>query len=109
MGELLVRYTCSDHVLDRIERVLLPQLATVRFGVTDNRDQSFLGYACIPMASLRSGYRYIQLQHSKHPLAQLFVKLDIGIFTTAEHEDFAARIMNPIVGLQSGVALLRVV
>eukprot|EP00045_Choanoeca_perplexa_P009488 m.91824 g.91824 ORF g.91824 m.91824 type:complete len:1151 (+) comp14919_c0_seq2:95-3547(+) len=85
----------SDNVFE-IERILLPQIATLRFGVTDNRDQSFLGFACIPIASLRSGYRYIQLQHSKHPLTQLFVKLDIGIFTTAEHEDFAARIMNPI-------------
>eukprot|EP00730_Choanoeca_flexa_P016287 TRINITY_DN7664_c1_g1_i1.p1 TRINITY_DN7664_c1_g1~~TRINITY_DN7664_c1_g1_i1.p1 ORF type:complete len:1148 (+),score=314.48 TRINITY_DN7664_c1_g1_i1:83-3526(+) len=85
----------SDNVFE-IERILLPQLAMLRFSVTDNRDQSFLGYACIPMASIRSGYRYIQLTHAKHPMAQLFVKLDIGIFTAAEHEDFIARIMNPV-------------
>lgn len=83
----------------RIERILLPSLATIRFGVTDNRDQSVLGFACIPIPSLRTGFRYIQLQNAKHPLAQLFVKLDIGIFTMAEHQGFIDRIMNPIVSI----------
>ncbi|EDQ91827.1 uncharacterized protein MONBRDRAFT_21166 [Monosiga brevicollis MX1] len=47
-----------------VPRITLPEMSCLRFAVIDNKDQTLLGWAVLPVNSMRSGFRYIPLEVS---------------------------------------------
>lgn len=86
--------------------IILPDIASLRFNVIDNRDQSSLGWMVLPVPSVQPGYRYVPLQQTKGSGASIFCKLDINQFVPSEHSDFIDRIQNPTVRIHRYVGLL---
>ena len=84
----------EDNVLE-VSQVILPEIAILRISLVDTagRDES-LGWAAVPMDSLRPGYRTLPLRFAKSPLAYLLVKIDLKI-SNGRFADFADMLYNP--------------
>lgn len=78
------------------EKIILPQIAMVYISCTDNSGGNSLGWACIPLDTLRQGFRYIRLNNGIHSCARLFCKIDFKFHVLDEHAAFMERLANPM-------------
>jgi phosphatidylinositol phospholipase C, beta len=78
-------------------KVVLPNLAVLRFGVYDETDK-LLGQRIIPLASLQMGYRHINLRtEASFPLSLpcLFCHIDVSIYVPDGFGDFMTALSDP--------------
>ena len=84
----------EDNVLE-VSQVILPEIAILRVSVESlSGVDEALGWATVPMDSLRPGYRMLPLRFAKSPLAYLLVKIDLKI-SNGRFADFADMLYNP--------------
>jgi phosphatidylinositol phospholipase C, beta len=78
-------------------KVVLPNLAVLRFGVYDENDKC-LGQRILPMDSIQVGYRHISLRtEANFPMSLpcLFVHIDVSIYIPDGFGDFMTALSDP--------------
>ena len=70
----------------------MPDIAILRISVQD-ADGS-LGWACLPMDSIRPGFRVVPLRFAKTPLAYVIIHTELKI-SNGRFSDFADMLANP--------------
>lgn len=77
--------------------VILPDMATIRFAVS-SEDGTFIGQSVIPVAHLRSGYRYVVLRNQMNiPINSsiLFVFIRVNIHVQPKDQALVDRLVTP--------------
>ena len=78
-------------------KVVLPELAVLRFGVYDENDK-LLGQRILPFNDLQMGYRHIALKtEANFPMAlpMLFIQIDVKIYVPDGFGDFMDALSDP--------------
>ena len=78
-------------------KVVLPELAVLRFGVYDENDK-LLGQRILPFNDLQMGYRHVALKtEANFPMAlsMLFVQIDVKIYVPDGFGDFMDALSDP--------------
>jgi hypothetical protein len=78
-------------------KVVLPDLAVLRFGVYDENDK-LLGQRILPFNDLQMGYRHIALKtEANFPMAlpMLFIQIDVKIYVPDGMGDFMDALSDP--------------
>ena len=78
-------------------KVVLPELAVLRFGVYDENDK-LLGQRILPFNDLQMGYRHVALKTDANfpmALSMLFVQIDVKIYVPDGFGDFMDALSDP--------------
>ncbi|CAF1262910.1 unnamed protein product [Rotaria magnacalcarata] len=82
----------------KFPNVSLPDMAALRFAVS-SEDGTFIGQSFIPIAHIRSGYRYVVLRNQMNiPInaSSLFVFIRINIHIKSEDQEIAKKLVQPL-------------
>lgn len=73
--------------------VVLPDAAQLCITVKEQEGR-MLGWSVLTLSEMKPGFRIIPLNYANSPLAHVFVKISMDIFS-GNHADFADRLSNP--------------
>ena len=84
----------TQHNVLEMPQVILPDVALLRVSLTDSKGS--MGWAVLPLNSIRPGFRVVPLEFARTRLAHLVLKFELRI-STGRFSDFAEKLFNPIV------------
>ncbi|XP_045109781.1 1-phosphatidylinositol 4,5-bisphosphate phosphodiesterase classes I and II-like isoform X4 [Portunus trituberculatus] len=99
----IVQNNCINPVWDEetfvFEKVVLPELATLRIVAYEEGGRASLGHRVLPIVGLRPGYKHITLRNeASQPLgiSTLFLYVKVGDYVPRSLIDLAEALANPI-------------
>ncbi|KAL7074385.1 hypothetical protein ACQ4LE_006748 [Meloidogyne hapla] len=86
----------------RVEKIILPAMAFLRFAVYEEGTSRMLCQRVIPIQAMQPGYRHLDLRNGYNkPLGPtLFVHIEIQDYVSAAHRDLVDALQNPIQAAQ---------